>query len=93
MPNDKDFQTRFQEGDIQARFREYEQEIAAIRGRIESEYRHEPGEQYTPMLRDLRALAGHLNVVNEFWNYAEKELDEIRDCEKCDLCEGHHANS
>lgn len=50
---------------------------------------HEPGEQYTPMLRDLRFLLGQLNTVNEFWSSAEKELDEIRDCDKCDLCEDH----
>lgn len=91
MPSARNFQTRFQEGDIQARFREYEREVKDIRKRISSQYRHEPGEQYTPMLRDLRALSGHLNVIDEFWKYAEKELKEIRDCDKCDLCEDHYA--
>lgn len=65
-------------------------ETAAIRRRIDEEYRHEAGEQYTPMLRDLRALSGEINVISELWESAEKELDEIRDCDKCDLCEDHH---
>jgi hypothetical protein len=64
---------------------------AAIRERANDGYRHEPGEQYTPMLRDIRALLGELNIAEEFWQSAEKELDEIHDCDKCDLCEDHHA--
>lgn len=66
-----------------------QREVEAIRQRAKDEYRHEPGEQYTPMLRDLRFILGELNIVTEFWDSAEKELDEIRDCDKCDLCEDH----
>lgn len=75
---------------IQKRFTEMRQEVEAIRQRASEEYRHEPGEQYTPMLKDIRTLLGELNVINEFWNYAEKELNEIRNCGKCDLCEDHY---
>lgn len=75
---------------IQKRFVEMEDEVEAIRERASSNYRHEAGEQYTPMLKDVRTLLGELNVITEFWDSAEKEMDEIRKCDKCDLCEDHH---
>lgn len=84
MPGDKEA--------IQQRFRDDRQEIEAIRERINAGYRYEPREQYTPMLRDLRMFSGYLNLTDEFWESAEKELNEIRDCDKCDLCEDHYAN-
>jgi hypothetical protein len=76
---------------IQERFREAERQVGLIRERANEEYRHVAGEQYTPMLRDVRFLLGQLNVTSEFWHSAEKELDDIRGCDKCDLCEDHHA--
>jgi hypothetical protein len=75
---------------LRARLEQDRRELAAIRERAAAEYRHEPGEQYTPMLRDIRFLLGQLNVATEFWESGEKELDEIRVCDKCDLCEDHH---
>jgi len=75
---------------ISDRFVRDQQEVAAIRERAEAEYRYEPGEQYTPMLKDVRFLLGQLNVAREFWNSAEKELTDIRACDKCDLCEDHY---
>lgn len=83
--------TETTETKIRDRVAKDKREVEAIRQRAADEYRHEPGEQYTPMLRDIRFLLGQLNVASEFWNSAEKEMDEIRDCDKCDLCEDHHA--
>lgn len=78
--------------DIRARLAAAQREVEAIRERAKEEYRHEAGEQYTPMLKDIRVLLGELNVITEFWDNSETELDEIRDCDKCDLCEDHHAD-
>lgn len=61
--------------ELQKRWADDEEEVAAIKRRADAEYRHEPGEQYTPMLRDIRFLLGRLNVVTEFWQSAERELD------------------
>lgn len=52
---------------IQKRFAEMQQEIEAIRERAKDKYRHEAGEQYTPMLKDIRTLLGQLNVIDENW--------------------------
>lgn len=42
-------------------------------------------------LRDgFKDASGLANIKNEFWESAEKELDQIRACDKCDLCEVHH---
>lgn len=75
---------------LRTRLEKDQKELAAIRQRAATEYRHEPGEQYTPMLRDIRFLLGEINVTTEFWESGEKELDQIRACDKCDLCEDHH---
>lgn len=62
---------------IQERFAKDAQEVSAIRERANNEYRHESGEQYTPMLRDLRFLLGQVNLIGELWDSAEREADEL----------------
>jgi len=66
--------------------------IEEIRKRIWSEYRHVPQPDFSVMLTDLKTLLGEYNIASEFWQSAEKELDEIRACDKCDLCKDHHAH-
>lgn len=81
------------EKSIQDTWAEAQSEIEAIRQRAKEEYRHEPSEQYTPMLRDIRTLLGQLNLVSGFWESAEKELDEVvpethRVCPECGHSDG-----
>ena len=67
-------------------------DIRAIRERINTDYRHvQLKDEYKTMLTDLKRLYGELNLVAGFWQSAEKEINEIRDCDKCDLCEDHYA--
>ena len=92
MPNPNEQSDAVNQADaIRKRFTDDKKEVAAIKERAREEYRHEPGEQYTPMLRDVRFLLGQLNVVDGFWESAEKELNDVRECDKCDLCEDHYA--
>lgn len=73
-----------------AELRAAAERVDEIRERVRTEYRTIPQPDFRVMQADLKTLLGELNITSGFWKNAEDELDEIRNCDKCDLCEDHH---
>lgn len=58
-------------------------------GRAERWAGHGVIHKYIP-LSEIVAEAMLARIRGEMLNSSEEELEEIRGCEKCDLCEDHH---
>lgn len=74
---------------LSAKLQQIKQQVEEIKRRVNDDYRTIPQPDHGVMLADLKTLLGELNVMSEFWDNAESELDEIRECGHCDLCEDH----
>lgn len=47
-------------------------------------------EEIKRLREGFKNASGLHRVKDEFWNSAETELEEVRACDKCALCEDHH---